>query len=84
MTDVAEIARGLTKAQQKRLEGIHKLNELGLSWSSKYGDVSLHTSKATTRVLLDMGLIESFPMTSSGRLTRTGLAVRDYLKEQQG
>lgn len=81
--EIAALAKGLTKAQIKRLLNIHTLNERGLMWSSALGDRRLHTSRATSRALLDLGLIQAMPMTDIAVLTHLGLAVRTHLLGDQ-
>lgn len=86
MTDVAEIARGLTKAQRDALDNADKMN------STIYGpNVFVVSAGGATVAMCKKDLIANREFRSlTGRtrrafaLTKTGLAVRDYLKEQQG
>lgn len=76
MTDVAEIARSLTKAQRQMV----MTDDRGFARHAKEHWHGL--TNATGRRLYELGLVEQ--PNSLTKPTVLGLAVRDYLKEQQG
>jgi hypothetical protein len=79
--DIAAIAAGLSRAQVKRLAGVQKLRERGISWASALGDIRACTSIASTNALLNMGLI-GVDVVGNCYVTSAGLAVRVYLEGQ--
>jgi hypothetical protein len=76
---VAEVVPGLTGPQITRLHGVAELRARGLSWASRYGDISIRTSRATTAALLQRGLLRDDD--GSAALTPLGIAVRTALTE---
>ena len=82
MTEAERIARGLTEAQRKRLDGVAELRALGLSWASRHGSLSIRTSRATTSALFALGLLAD----DYGEclLTPLGIAVRAVLEVSRG
>ncbi len=77
--EVARVAASLTKAQVKRLVGIFELRARGLSWASRYGSLSIRTSRATTAVLRERLLI--YDGIGNAALTDLGLAVVAHLQQ---
>lgn len=71
MTDIAKIAAGLTDAQRKTLT-LCRQNNVGHWLIPTYRDMGRMRMALETLKLCN----------SVGRLTRTGLAVRDYLRDQ--
>lgn len=79
--DPATIAKGLSKAQAKRLLDIHALNERGLSWASDLGSVRINTARATTLALRKRSLI--WDDAGDACLTPLGIRVRDHFLAQR-
>lgn len=78
MTDVADIAGRLTKAQEKRLVSVHALKRQGLSWASRYGSLRANTSRATTAALTEAGLL--CVIDGDCDLTRLGVQVAAHIQ----